>query len=107
MKLDYQPQVNVKAIKKGSDPAIIVPELLKYCTKESDLTADRDWLIAITTQLHKTKSITTGGVLKEYLRSLEEEPEDLIGNEEEGDGENYGGVRFGWQTEDKHYRMKD
>lgn len=107
MKLDYDPQVNVKAIKKGTDPAVIVPELLKYCTKESDLTADRDWLITITTQLHKTKAITTGGILKEYLSKLEEEPDDLIGDEAETTGEDFGGVRFGWATNDKHYKMID
>jgi hypothetical protein len=107
MKLDYPPQVNVKAIKKGSNPTEIVPEVLKYATKESDLTTNKDWLITITTQLHKTKAITTGGILKEYLRTLEDEPEDLIGADNEAEGEDYGGVRFGWQTKDKHYRMTD
>lgn len=79
MKLDYNPLVDIKALRVDRDPITLIPELLKYSVKESDLTADREWFIELTQQLHKMRAIATGGVLKEYLRELEQEPEDLIG----------------------------
>jgi plasmid rolling circle replication initiator protein Rep len=62
-------------------PAIL--EVIKYSIKLSDLTGDHDksispedWLAELTRQLHKTRSISLGGIFKEYLS--EDEPEDLI-----------------------------
>ncbi len=78
LRLDYDPILDVQAIKKGSQPMQLVSELLKYCTKESDMTVDREWLLELTRQMHKLRAIATGGVLKEYLKALEDEPEDLI-----------------------------
>jgi plasmid rolling circle replication initiator protein Rep len=79
MRLDYNPVMDVQAVKKGVNPSSLVPELLKYCTKESDMVADREWLLDLTVQLHNMRAIATGGVLRQYLRELEEEPRDLIG----------------------------
>jgi len=45
----------------------------------------QDWLIGMATQLHKTRAIATGGILKDYLKVLEDEPEDLIHVDEHGD----------------------
>lgn len=42
-KLDYNPVMDVQAVKRGTAPMQLVPELLKYCTKESDMVADREW----------------------------------------------------------------
>jgi hypothetical protein len=85
----------------------LVPEILKYCTKESDLVADREWFLELTRQMHKMKCITTGGILKEYLQELEAEPEDLIGEGEPTEGEDEAKLYFGWRRTEKKYRMVD
>lgn len=103
MRLDYKPMVHVRAIAKHHDPRIIIPEVLKYQVKESDLVRDRVWFLELTKQLHKTRAVATGGVLKEYLKELEQEPEDLIGESEEPDQVDEGSLYFGWKSEKKRY----
>lgn len=105
MRLDYNPVLDVQAVKQGSQPMELIPELLKYCTKESDLVADREWFLELTRQLHKMRSIATGGVLKEYLKELEEEPEDLIGSDGEVELSDEIALYFGWKRKDKKYRL--
>lgn len=106
MRLDYTPVMDVQAIKQGNRPMELVPELLKYCTKESDLVVDRAWLLELTRQMHKMRGIATGGVLKEYLRELEEEPEDLIGKDEKVEAlVEEASVYFGWKRKESKYRM--
>lgn len=105
MRLDYDPVLDVQAVKQGKQPMELVPELLKYCTKESDLVADREWFLELTRQMKKMRSIATGGVLKEYLRDLEEEPEDLIGESDTPEGQDEASLCFGWERQKKRYRM--
>jgi plasmid rolling circle replication initiator protein Rep len=107
MRLDYNPILDVRAVKNGERPSSLVPELLKYCTKESDLVTDRDWFLELTRQMVKMKCVTTGGVLKEYLKELEQEPDDLIGEGNESDAEDEGRLFFGWKRNDKRYRLTD
>lgn len=108
LRLDYDPVLDVQAIKNGRKPTDLVPELLKYCTKESDMTVDREWLLELTRQMHKLRAIATGGVLKEYLRALEDEPEDLIhvdGDDEAIASEEDTHLFFGWRQKEKKYRL--
>ena len=105
LRIDYQPVMDVQAVKKGEQPMQLIPELLKYCLKESDLVADRDWFLELTRQLHKTRAITTGDVLKQYLRELEQEPDDLIGQEEESGEPDEGHPYFGWKRNVKKYKL--
>ena len=105
MRLSYNPVLDVQAVRKGSQPMQLVPELLKYCTKESDLVADREWFLELTRQMHKMKCVTTGGVLKEYLKELEEEPEDLIGKDNEAEYTDDLSISFGWKRRDRQYRL--
>ena len=108
MRLDYNPILDVQAVKQGDTPTQLVPELLKYCVKESDLVNDRQWFLELTRQLHKTRAISTGGVLKSYLKELEQEPEDLIGKDEEAEIlEDELKLMFGWKRQEKKYRMVD
>ena len=87
-RLDYDPQVNIQAIKnknKNTEQEDIkksVIEVLKYAVKEDDLTNDVDFLLAITAQLHKTRSIAIGGVLRSFLKE-ESEKDDLVNIEEQ------------------------
>lgn len=108
LRIDYNPVLDVQAVKKGQQPMQLVPELLKYCVKESDLVVDREWFIELTRQLHKMKAVVVGGVLRQYLRELENEPEDLIGKDEEGEGDlDEGHLYFGWKRRDKKYKLVD
>lgn len=104
LRLDYDPVLDVRAVKQGKQPMQLVPELLKYCTKESDMVSDREWFLELTRQMHKMKCVTTGGILKDYLRELEEEPQDLIGESEESEVDE-GSLYFGWKRKEKRYRM--
>lgn len=85
MRLEYVPSVNVKRVrpKPGMDDqsGMIsgILETLKYGVKPEDLMHDAEWLYGITEQLHKTRAVAVGGILRDYLR--EDEPEDLIHDE--------------------------
>lgn len=57
LRIDYQPIVYISAIAKHHDPKILIPEILKYQVKESDLVADCEWFLELTRQLHKTRAI--------------------------------------------------
>jgi plasmid rolling circle replication initiator protein Rep len=105
LRLDYNPVIDVQAVKQGEKPMELVPELLKYCTKESDLVSDREWFLELTKQMKKMRTINTGGVLKEYLKELENEPEDLIGESDTPEGTDEASLYFGWKRREKKYRM--
>jgi plasmid rolling circle replication initiator protein Rep len=104
LRIDYNPVMDVQAVKKGQQPMQLVPELLKYCVKESDLVGDRVWFLELTRQIHKMKAVVTGGVLKEYLKELEQDPEDLIGEGDEGEADQ-GHLYFGWKRKEKKYKL--
>lgn len=135
LRVDYTPIVNVKAIKplrgtpEGQMDAAMgaaIKETLKYSVKPGTVLADksgidgmtceellvnRRWLVELTTQLYKTRAITTGGVLKAHLAALlEEDPDDLIHAEdlEEGDDaqDDKPLVRFNWTENAKRYAMR-
>lgn len=106
MRLDYNPVMDIRAVKQGDKPMELVPEVLKYCTKESDMVKDREWFLELTRQMYKMRCIATGGVLKDYLKELENEPEDLIGEDSLSE-EEYGRLYFGWKRKEKKYRMKN
>ena len=74
------------------------------------MTVDREWLLELTRQMHKLRAIATGGVLKEYLKALEDEPEDLIhvdGDDEAivTDEEDETHLFFGWKSKEEKYRL--
>lgn len=105
LRIDYNPIMDVQAVKKGQQPMQLVPELLKYCVKESDLVGDREWFLEFTRQIHGMKAVVTGGVLRNYLRELEKEPEDLIGEDETEVSVDEEHLYFGWKYKDKKYRL--
>ena len=106
LRVNYTPILDVQAVKQDKHPSSLIPELLKYTTKESDLIADRDWFLELTRQMHKLRCIAVGGVLKDYLKALEEEPGDLIGKgEEEKEEVDEGHLYFGWKRRVKRYKL--
>lgn len=102
LRVDYDPSVHVKAVPEDQDLLKCLPELVKYQVKESDLIDDRDWFLEMNKQLYKTRALEIGGVLKSYLKALENEPENLIG-QSEGDEIDEGHLFFAWQEIKKHY----
>jgi plasmid rolling circle replication initiator protein Rep len=116
MRVDYSPVVNVKAVKPKKnkltdeldDIGQAIVETLKYSVKEEDLVADKEWLGELTTQLHKTRAIAIGGVLKNFLKE-EKEDDDLIHIEEEKEVELEDetiSIFFGWREAIKRYQKK-
>lgn len=109
LRVDYSPVIDIRSLKASSSPNDLVPEIIKYCVKESDLTANREWFLELTQQMHKMRTIATGGVLKKYLKQLEQEPEDLIGKDEnETKSEvDEGHLYFNWKYRERRYKLKD
>lgn len=97
LRVDYLPQVNVQAVKprkgtlKVSELAAVVSatvEVVKYAVKPSSILRDdcdqqipgqrvrasnQEWLVELTEQMHRMRLITSGGILKDYFRELEDE----------------------------------
>lgn len=109
LRVDYDPVLDIRPVKQGNQLMELVPEILKYCVKESDLVVDQEWFLELTRQMHKMRTVATGGVLKEYLKILEEEPEDLIGKDDTKteDEVDEGHLYFDWRYEEKKYKLKD
>jgi plasmid rolling circle replication initiator protein Rep len=111
LKIEYIPIVDVRTVKpieniddhdKGLFAAVC--ETLKYSVKPSDLIQDAAWLVQLTKQLHKTRTVATGGVFKTYLANLGEEPDDLIHLEEsDQQGEELGRFFFTWAYKVQRY----
>ena len=108
LRVDYDPLVDIRALRRDSHPNELVPEILKYCVKEADLVANREWFLELTRQMHRMRTIATGGVLKDYLKKLEEEPEDLIGKDKlkTEDEIDEGHLYFEWKYKKKKYKLK-
>ena len=127
--VDYSPIVDIRAIRpqKGSSEAdkralILksIREVIKYVTKPSGLISgeesvegmtDKQFLEEITDQLYGVKKIATGGILKQYFKSvLEKEPEDLIhiDDEDKEEGHQSGqSLTFDWDGSEKKYKFTD
>ena len=107
-RLDYKPQVYVRAVAEDQNPTMLIPEILKYSLKESDLYKSKEFLLGVTKQLYKMRCISVGGILRPYMRKLEEEPEDLIGVDEiKTENEvDEGHLYFEWKYQEKKYRLK-
>ncbi|BAY47221.1 replication protein A [Scytonema sp. HK-05] len=106
LRVDYQPVIHVSAIAKHHDPKALIPEILKYQVKESDLVADVEWFLELTRQLHRTRAIGVGGVLRQYMRELEEKNQDLIGETEAIDEVEEQSLYFKWERKSKKYNTE-
>ena len=116
LRIDYPPNVHITAItgKKGKGKESIpiagaILETLQYSVKPSDLVQDQDWLVELTTQMKNLRAIATGGVLREFFKELDKEPEDLIHVDEnaEQEVEDICSVYFDWEEKYKHYVLQE
>lgn len=121
--INYTPIVDIRPVRpgkreKGEKGVLMMSaicETLKYSVKPSECLSDNlgkntltneQWLEGLTEQLHKMRAIATGGLLKKYLRCLEQDPEDLIHADETGlteiDDESPR-MRFAWRESTQRY----
>lgn len=124
---DYTPRIDVRAIrpKRGRDngeptsrEAMVDAALytLKYTAKVSDIIGRSErpdgmtsqaWMVELATQLHRSRAIATGGVLKKYLKVLEDERVDLVHADESDMNQtdiNTDMLTFGWRESAKRYQ---
>jgi plasmid rolling circle replication initiator protein Rep len=97
LKVSYIPMTNLKAIRAHSDEDLAnqICHTLKYAVKPEDLLGGDDnnsvddsvWLNELTTQLHKTRAVAIGGVIKDYLKEIDEDKDDLVHIKEIPDNE--------------------
>jgi hypothetical protein len=105
---------------KGDEDAVVMSaaicEVLKYSVKPADSLGDdskrkltnQQWLSGLTSQLFKTRAVATGGILRQYLKELEEEPEDLIHIDDENSTpveDEAPRLAFAWHKDKKRYQM--
>jgi plasmid rolling circle replication initiator protein Rep len=80
LRVEYDPGAHIQAIKvtDNNDSILeVIKEVAKYTVKGNDLIVDADWLSEYTKQVHKTRAISLGGVLKLYLSDAEATNEEL------------------------------
>jgi Replication protein len=82
MRLNYDPSVDIRAVKADSNNVQgvvqVIPEIAKYSVKEIDLISDPDWMREYTKQIHKMRAVSLGGILKKYLTEEDATNEELI-----------------------------
>ena len=112
LRVDYQPILDVQAVKAIGDLTPLVAEIVKYQTKPTHLIGygtdeDKEWFLEYTRQIANTKALSIGGVFRNYFRELEKELEDLIGEDESDCSEDFGDLTFNWRRHEKKYRLLD
>ena len=125
--VEYTPIVDVRSVRpgkreKGEEGEVLMSsaicETLKYSVKPSEClrvdkaqrVSNQEWLSKITSQLYKTRAIATGGILKKYLKELEQEPEDLVHADDDGltpVDEESPRVGFSWSEDLSRYTMTE
>lgn len=122
----YTPIVDVRSVRpgrreKGGEGVLMasaICETLKYSVKPSECLGEdkarripnEQWLSQLTSQLYKTRAIATGGLLKQYLKELEQEPEDLVHADENGliePDDSSPRLMFVWEENSKRYALTE
>jgi plasmid rolling circle replication initiator protein Rep len=115
LRINYRPVVDIRAVKLALVPTsrrvnpppknmwAAVAEILKYAVKPSDMVRDHDWFLELVDQLHYTKAVAVGGILKRYIKEWERE--DLTSEPgEEEPVEDAERLLFGWKQRVRRYR---
>lgn len=129
----YAPKVDIRVVKppKGtpkSDEGMALNaalrETLKYAVKPSDILrrdncqipgervrmTNQEWLLKLIPQLHKTRAVATGGILKDYLKVLEDEPKSLVHADDDAPSDSDlepSWFRFSWKERAKRYQLRE
>lgn len=81
-----------------------ITEVIKYAVKPSDMVADPDWLLTLTDELRNARAVAIGGIFRKYLS--DEEPQNLVAENEDEISKNPGGVLFGWREQYNRYKRE-
>lgn len=106
LRIDYKPMLDIQALKSDNSLVGILAEVIKYSVKESDLISNKEWLLELTRQMHRIKAIAVGGILRKYLHNLEQEPTDLVGDDNQAEVDE-GHLYFDWKRREKKYKLVD
>jgi plasmid rolling circle replication initiator protein Rep len=113
LRVDYDPTVHIQSVKVLGDNGTIldaVKEVAKYTVKPSDLIAEDNWLIELTKQVHKTRAVSLGGVLKQYLSEDDATNQELLlGDDTVTNLDQLTDPQFlaNWDKSDSRYVLKD
>ena len=115
LRVNYRPVVDIRAVKLALVPDTqrvnpmpknmwgAVAEILKYAVKSSDMVRDHDWFVTLVDQIHKTRAVAIGGILKRYIK--EREKENLKSEPgEEPTAKEKERLFFGWKPIVRKYR---
>jgi plasmid rolling circle replication initiator protein Rep len=115
LRINYRPVVDIRAVKLTLPPDSqrvnkapknmwgAVAEILKYAVKPSDMVRDHDWFLTLTDQLHKTRAVAMGGIIKRYIK--EQTRENLKSEPGEEPAEKMKEqLYFGWKQKVRKYR---
>jgi plasmid rolling circle replication initiator protein Rep len=116
LRINYRPVVDIRAVKLALVPDSqrvnpaphhiwgAVAEILKYAVKPSDMVRDHDWFLTLVDQVHKTRGVAIGGILKRYIKEREElenmksEPGETPAEDTKEQ------LYFGWKQKVRKYR---
>lgn len=105
LRVDYEPVLDIKALKADDSLSGLLTEVIKYQTKPSDLLAgDTEWFLEYTRQVYKTRAISVGGVLRDYFKGLEKEPENFVGDDGLAEIDE-GHLYFSWRSKEGKYKL--
>lgn len=128
MRLDYKPVCDVRIVKFNAKKSRLVldadasdqdkmkaallgaiTEVIKYTTKPDDMVKDKAWLLKLVDQMRGVRSVSMGGIFKQFLKESESNQDLIAGSETEIEQQitNEGGVYFGWRKKIKRYVRKD
>lgn len=109
LRIDYKPIVHVCTVK--GKPVDSIPEVIKYESKPTEFSiedAGHDpWLLKLQPQMHKVRSVSVSGALKPFLKLLEQEQDDLIGQDGDGVLADSQEMCFMWGTEKSSYLLHE
>lgn len=115
LRINYRPVVDVRVVRPERRLASgrVIPaswniwgavvEILKYAVKPSDMVRDHRWFLMLVDEVHKTRAVATGGVLKKYIK--ERKKENLLQEPgEEPSVEELERLFFKWKQQVRKYR---
>ncbi len=114
LRVEYRPVVDIRTVKLALTPSTqrvnppprnmwaAVAEILKYAVKPSDMIRDHEWFLTLVDQVHHTRGVAVGGILKRYIK--EREKETLLSEPGEEPGESQEQWYFRWRERERKYR---
>jgi plasmid rolling circle replication initiator protein Rep len=115
LRINYRPVVDIRAVKLALVPDTqrvnplpknmwaAVAEILKYAVKPSDMVRDHDWFLTLVDQVHHTRGVAVGGILKRYIKEREQEDMTREPGEEPAE-DTKEQLYFGWKQKVRKYR---